>query len=463
MKQPMDLTKGNVWKQLMKFALPLFLANLLQSLYGMVDMAVVGRYVGSAALAALSNATMIVFILTAVCIGVTMGGSVLVAQYRGARDEDGQLGSIGTLFALTGAAALVITVLSLLTFERVLTMMGLPAESMPHAVEYLRVICMGTVFVFGYNAVCSILRGMGDSKSPLYFVAVAAAVNVVLDFVLVGAAGMGTSGAAWATVLSQAVSFGVSLLRLRRTLKGFQRKKGALKPQGKLAWTILKIGLPSAVQSAVVNVAFLLVTCILNKYGVVVAAAAGVGLKVATFLAMPCWAAGQSVMTMVGQNMGAGEITRASSVSRAGLVLSLASTGIMVLFVQLFAPGIIGLFDQNPAVIREGVLYLRIFCSVSSFAYAAMYHFDSFATGVGAAVLAMVNALLEGIVLRLGLIFLFETVLGLGRIGVYLGQMLSTFPPAVIGLLYFLRGSWKCRRLIDQNTAQQLDEEAQLE
>lgn len=205
MKEEQNLTTGSVPKKLIIFALPLLLANLLQSFYSIVDMLVVGNIVGETGLAAISNASMISFIINSICIGVTMGGTVLIAQYKGANDEQGQSETVGTLFAISLIASFIITIIGLIVYKPLFHILNVPAASMQDAYEYMKIICCGTVFVFGYNAVCSIMKGFGDSKSPLYFVAIATVVNVILDLILVGPFNMGTAGAAYATIFSQGV------------------------------------------------------------------------------------------------------------------------------------------------------------------------------------------------------------------------------------------------------------------
>lgn len=202
MNDKQNLTTGNIPKKLIAFALPLLAANLLQSFYSLADMLVVGRIVGETGLAAISNASMISFIINSVCIGITMGGTVLAAQYKGANDEHGQLETIGTLFTAAFIAAVLVTAAGLAAYRPLFGMLHVPAPAMEDACGYMKIICYGTVFVFGYNAVCSILKGLGDSKSPLYFVAVATVINIVLDLLLVGPFGMGTEGAACATIFS---------------------------------------------------------------------------------------------------------------------------------------------------------------------------------------------------------------------------------------------------------------------
>ena len=258
MTQEQDLLTGSVPKKLIRFAFPLFLANLLQALYNVVDMLVVGKMVGETGLAAISNASMLCFIINSLCIGLTMGGSVLVAQYKGAGDQKGQRDTIGMLFLLSLAASVVVTMLGLALYEPLFRALDVPAEAYPDACGYMEIICWGTVFVFGYNTVCSILKGLGDSKTPA-----ATILNVLLDVLLVGPCSMGTAGAAWATITAQGISFAGSLVYLRRRQWSFSHGKMELRREILLA--ILKVGLPTATQMVVVNTAYMLVTGMLNR------------------------------------------------------------------------------------------------------------------------------------------------------------------------------------------------------
>jgi putative MATE family efflux protein len=211
-----DLTVGSVPKQLIRFAIPLFLANLFQSLYNIVDMVVVGRFVGSEGLAAVSSALMISFIITSLCMGITMGGSVLVAHYIGAHEARKVRITIGNLFSISAVSAVAITIIGLAVCEPALSFMRLPQAAYQHAVDYVRITCLGTVFIFAYNSICSILRGLGDSRNPLIFVAIATVANIVLDILFVGPLGWGVKGAASATIISQGISVLIALRHLKR-------------------------------------------------------------------------------------------------------------------------------------------------------------------------------------------------------------------------------------------------------
>lgn len=451
MKEKQNLTTGSVSRKLISFALPLLLANLLQSFYSVVDMLVVGRVVGETGLAAVSNASMLSFIINSVCIGVTMGGTVLIAQFKGADDKQGQSETVGTLFSISLISSVIVTVIGLLIYKPLFSLLNVPLDAMNDACEYMKIICWGTVFVFGYNAVCSIMKGFGDSKSPLYFVGIATIVNIILDLLLVGSLGMGTKGAAYATIFSQGISLIISIFHLKHNsfvfdfkIKHFTIKKDKL-------LVILKVGLPTAIQMVVVNISYLIIAGMLNRFGVSVAAASGVGLKINTFAGMPCWAIGQAVTAMVGQNMGAKNIERVKKTTTIGLYLNILITLLTVVLVQIFAKPIIMLFDPSSTeVIECGILYLRMCCGINSLIYAVMYTFDSFAIGIGSANIAMTNALLDAVIVRLPVSWLLAFAFSYGFTGIYIGQALSPVLPAIVGFLYFKSRVWEKKRLISK-------------
>ena len=450
MIEEQNLLTGSVPKKLAAFAFPLLLANILQSFYNVVDMLVVGQIVGDTGLAAISNASKLCYIINSICIGITMGGAVLIAQYKGANDKKGQAETFQTLAVLSFVSALLVTVIGLAFYQPLFRVLNVPADAYQDACDYMKIICWGTIFVFGYNAVCSVLKGLGDSKSPLYFVGIATIINIVLDILLVGPFGMGTAGAAYATITAQGISFVISVFYLRKHKVFFSadsHKKFALQID-KLV-SILKVGLPTAIQMVVVNTAYLLVTGMLNQFGTSVSAASGVGLQINTFAGMPCWAIGQAITAMVGQCIGAGEIRRARKVVKIGLLLNISVTLIVVIGVQIFAEQLILLFGSASAeVITDGVYYLRICCGINSLIYAVMYTLDSFAIGVGSANIAMLNALLDAVIVRLPVSWILAFTLSMGFPGIYYGQALSPILPALVGFFYFQGQGWEKKTLI---------------
>lgn len=453
MTEEHSLLTGSVPKKLVVFAFPLLLANILQSFYNIVDMLVVGRIVGDTGLAAIGNASKLCYIINSICIGMTMGGAVLIAQYKGADDKKGQAESFQMLALLSLVSSLLVTIVSLATYQPLFKMLNVPADTYQDACGYMKIICCGTVFVFGYNAVCSVLKGLGDSKSPLYFVGIATIINVVLDIILVGPFGMGTAGAACATITAQGISFVISLFYLKRHKIFFsmETQRKFMFQWDKLT-AILKVGLPTAIQMVVVNTAYLLVTGMLNQFGTAVSAAFNVGLQINTFAGMPCWAIGQAVTAMVGQCMGAGQVKRIRKVVKISLLMNVAVTLVVVISIQIFAKPLILLFGStSPEVVNDGVYYLRICCGFNSLIYAAMYTLDSFAIGVGAANVAMINALLDAVIVRLPMSWILAFALNMGFPGIYYGQALSPVLPAIVGLLYFMSKKWERKTLIQSS------------
>ena len=453
MTEEHSLLTGSVPKKLVVFAFPLLLANILQSFYNVVDMLVVGRIVGDTGLAASDLASKLCYIINSICIGMTMGGAVLIAQYKGADDKKGQAESFQMLALLSLVSSLLVTIVSLATYQPLFKMLNVPADTYQDACGYMKIICCGTVFVFGYNAVCSVLKGLGDSKSPLYFVGIATIINVVLDIILVGPFGMGTAGAACATITAQGISFVISLFYLKRHKIFF-----SMETQRKFTFqwdkltAILKVGLPTAIQMVVVNTAYLLVTGMLNQFGTAVSAAFNVGLQINTFAGMPCWAIGQAVTAMVGQCMGAGQVKRIRKVVKISLLMNVAVTLVVVISIQLFAKPLILLFGSTSSeVVNDGVYYLRICCGINSLIYAAMYTLDSFAIGVSAANVAMINALLDAVIVRLPMSWILAFALNMGFPGIYYGQALSPVLPAIVGLLYFMSKKWERKTLIQSS------------
>lgn len=436
-----NLLSGSPLSSLARFALPLLLANLLQSGYSVVDMLFVGQFVGSAGIAAISSASRMGYIIQSICTGITIGGGVLVAQYAGAKDNEKQNRAISALFAISAITALILTVVSLICYRPVLTAMGVPTEAYQYADDYMKVICLGTIFVVGYNAVCAVMRGLGDSKSALTFVAIATVCNVFLDLLFVGFFQLGTKGAAIATIMSQGISVCAAAIYMnQKHFIPILGRKG-FRFDGKSAGSILKIGLPTALQMTVLNFSYLIVAGLLNGYGIVVAAAAGIGLQVNTFAAIPVWGIGQAVTTATGQCIGANNTRRAVQMVKTGILLSFAVQACVVLLIQIFARQIITLFDANPQVINAGVLYLRICCSINCFAYVVMYIIDSFATGAGHSLFAMSNSLLQSLVLRI--VLGVGLSIAMGYVGIYWGESLSPVPCAIIGIVYLASGKWK--------------------
>lgn len=453
MSQNLSFSEGPLFKQVLSFALPLMAVNLLQYLYQAVDMVVVGHVVGDVGLVSISNATNAVFLVNAFVIGLTAGGGVVVARFVGARDAAGQRRAFMAtlLVALMFSAALAVA--GVLLARPAFTANAVPVAALDGAVNYTIVMCCGAVGPFLMNAAAAFLKAQGDAWTPLVLVGAATFVNVALDLVLVGPAGLGVMGAAFATVTAQSLSAVLALgivWRRYSDVRPLRRSAGARGLSvGADVLSVLRVGVPSAVQMAVVNLSYALVTGMLNRYGTDIAAAAGVGLQISTIAGLPCWAIGQAITTAAAQNVGAGELARARRVTQLGAALNIGVTLSIQILIQLLAPTIVALYGlTDPTALDAAVLYLRITCSVNGLFYAAMYSFDSFALGAGSPKLVLVNSLIDAFVVRFGLAFLLSGALGFGYVGIFVAQAASPVIPAVIGALY-LRHWSRSRGAVD--------------
>ena len=311
----LDLTQGSVPKVLLQFALPFLLANLLQALYGGADLFVVGLYDDAAIVAGVAIGSQVMQTVTGIILGLTTGTTILIAIATGAKDDRQTARTIGTsvwLFALVGFA---LTLVMVALHTQIARLMHTPAEAMADTRHYLLICSAGIPFIMGYNVVCGILRGLGDSRTPLYFVGLACAINIILDFLLVGGFHLRASGAAIATVASQGISFATALWFLHR--RGFHFA---------FSRRIVKLGAPIALQDALINVSFLLITVIVNQMGVIASAALGVVEKIITFAMLPPMAISSAVAAMTAQNYGAGLIRRMNLCLRSGIGMALVPT-----------------------------------------------------------------------------------------------------------------------------------------
>ena len=422
----LSFTEGPLFRRLLAFALPLMAVNLLQYVYQAVDMVVVGQVVGPVGLVSISNATNAAYIVNAFVIGLTAGGGVVVARFVGARDVAGQRRAYAATLAVALAGSAAIAVLGVALARPAFTANAVPAASLEGAVGYTVVLCCGCAGPFLMNAAAAFLKAQGDARTPLQ---------------LVGVSALGVVGAAWATVVAQSVAAVGALVVVRRRFPG-GRLAGAFSrsgdvPVGASVIEVLRVGVPSAVQMAVVNLSYALVTGLLNRYGTDVAAAAGVGLQISTIPGLPCWAIGQAITTAAAQNAGAGELRRARDVARIGATFNVSVIVGVQIAVQLLAPALVVAYGlTEPLTMDTAVLYLRITCSMNGLFYAAMYSFDSFALGAGTPRLVLANSLIDAFVVRFGLAFLLSGVLGFGYVGIFVAQAASPVMPALIGALY---------------------------
>lgn len=438
-----DLTEGSVSKQLMKFAAPFLLSSLVQSLLNVTDMLIVGWYSGEAGISGVSIGSQVVMLVTNLIIGFTVGGTVLIAQYFGARRLDDVKQTIGTLFTMLAAAAVVMTALFLGLANPILRVLQTPAESYNDAYNYMCICLGGVVFIFAYNAVACILRGMGDSKRPFYFILIACVLNVGLDLLFCGPLHMSSGGAALATVISQAVSTVLSFIYLSQQNFVFDFKLKSFKIHKDKLVKIFRIGLPSSVQNTVSSLSFLLMNALANYCGGVSASAAiGIVGKFNGFAILPAIAMSSSVSSMAGQNIGAGYYDRAKRTMWIAIRIALCISVTIFALVQLFPEAILRVFSDKEAVISEGVKYLRTF-SFDYLLVSFFFCFNGLIIGAGHTTFSLVNGVLSSVLLRMPAAYLLGMTCGFGLSGIGAAAPCATVGGIVLGGWFIASGKWK--------------------
>jgi len=442
-----NLTEGNVVKLLIQFALPFMLSNLIQSLYNVADMLIVGYYSGTVAISGVNIGGQVTLILTNIIVGLTVGGTVIIGQYLGSGDRESVKETIGTLLTFLLIVGIAFTIIMLMVSDKVLWLLQTPEESYQQARDYLDITLLGTVFIFGYNAFSAILRGFGDSRRPLIFVSIACAINVVLDLLLIGVYGMAAKGAAIATVVSQAISMILCIITLIRSDFVFDFKLSSFKFVKKHFITIMQVGIPISIQNVIVNFSFLVLTTIANSMGVNASAAVGIVGKYNGFAILPAIAVGSSVSAMVAQNMGAGAIERAKKTFYAGFALAFLINFVVFIITQIFPEQILAVFDDDPNTIIAGVEYLRTF-SFDYLIVPAAFCLNGLVTGSGHTIISSICGILSSIVFRIPIAILFGLVMQRGLWGLGLAAPIATLASGLILLVYYVTGRWKKNMVI---------------
>lgn len=441
-----DLTTGSTSKKLLTFSWPFMLSNLLQALYNMVDMAVVGNVIGSAGLAAVSNGGELMAAAMMVCMGFSAAGQVIISQCVGRGDSEGRRRAVGSLFTFTALLAVLLGVAGLIFVEDLLGLLNVPVEAFDGAMEYSLVCLLGMFFIAEYNAVSAILRGMGDSKRPMYFVALAAVANLVLDLLFVAVLDMGVAGAALATVMGQGLSFVCSIVYLykKREAFGFDFKARSFLPAPDAMKAIIKLGLPISLQTCAISFSRMFVSAYINEFGVVASAVTGVGHKINQCAMIICNALSTAATSMIGQCLGAGKLERIPRVVKAsvavGFVWSIALTAV----VAIFPERVFGLFTSESEVLAMSRMYVPI-AVIGLNAYPLRSALLALTNGVGNTVLSLIAGLIDGFFGRVVLAILLGVVLDMGIMGFWVGDVAAGYIPFIVCEIYFLSGKWKTR------------------
>lgn len=445
----MDLTEGPIFKTLIVFAVPIVITSIVQLLYGMVDLIIIGQYCGSVGTVGVSTGGEISDLMTPIASAFSTAGQIYIAQLAGAKDHRRIQDTIGTLLTLMLAISAVTTVSTLLFHRTFLGLLNCPSEAVEQATDYMMITALGMPFVFGYNAICGVLRGMGESKRPLLFVSVAATVNIVTDYLFVAVFHMEAAGAAIATVLSQIGSCAAAFFFLykRRDQFGFHPTLSYFRIQKQPALVLIKLGLPMLVRILAVQYSMLWVKSNINSYGLVVSATNSVGSKLERFLNVYVQGVDGAAGAMIGQNLGAKNYDR----TRRIVFITLRCTMLLAVFssaLALFLPRpLLRLFTPDPEVIEFGVVYLRIMVA-AYFISAFTNPFKALVTGAGEVGLGLFVGILDGVICRIGISLICVYLLHLGAVGYFWGTALCQLLPGFVCLGYFLSGKWKAKKLL---------------
>jgi putative MATE family efflux protein len=444
-----NLSRGNVLTKLVLFALPFLASNVVQSFYNVADMLIVGNFGGAGgvsgtiSMSGVNIGGQVTFILTNVAIGLCMGATVLIGQYVGSENRIGLTRVITTIITLLLVLGLGITLVMLIFKGPVLRLIRTPPESYAESDRYLTVTVTGIVFIFGYNALAAILRGMGNSKQPFYFVLAACITNVALDLLFVAVFHWGAFGAALATVISQAMSMFLCIGYMVRNNFQFDFKPSSFKIYRDQLALIFKVGLPTCIQNGITSVSFLFITAIVNIVGGVSASAAvGAVGKFNSFAFMPTMAISASISAMAAQNIGAGRIDRAAQACRIGTVFAIVVTWLFFLLVQLFPGQILSLFGNDPEMIQNGITYLRSF-SFDLLLIPFIFCINGLLIGGGHTLFTLINSIFSSLLLRVPVCYIFAVVTDWGLFGVGLGAPVASAGVLLVIIGFMLSGRWR--------------------
>ena len=442
------MTEGSLFKNLVRFSLPYLLSCFLQTFYGLADLFITGRFNGAAVITAVSVGSQVMHMLTVILVGLAMGTTVMISRAVGAKNRKAMAGGIGGTITLFSAVAVFSTVALVLLVDPIMRLLSVPPESLKETRHYLTVCFLGIPFITAYNVLASIFRGMGDSRRPMYFVAIAGILNIGLDYLLIGPLAMGARGAALATVFSQGMSVLLALLMLKKLDLGVKLTRADLRYDPLIMKTLLKIGGPIALQDGFIQVSFMVITIIANRRGVDVAAAVGIVEKVISFLFLVPSAMLSTVSAVAAQNAGAGKHDRGRGALKLGITITVAFGLSMAVLCQFASPGILRLFAKEEAhVIELGAQYLKTYsidCMIAGIHFCFSGYFAAYQKSMVSFMHNVISVLLVRIPgAYLASLWYPETLYAMG-LAAPMGSLLS----ALICVLYFVWWQKKEKRIL---------------
>lgn len=441
-----DMTTGSPARHILTFALPLLLGNLFQQLYNMVDSVVVGNYVGKNALAAVGTCGSMSFLFFSLSSGLAIGIGIIVSQFYGAKDEQQVRNTIANSIYVLVTAALAVSVLGILLCPALLRLLQTPEHIMEDATLYLRTTCAGIIAIALYNGVAAVLRALGDSRTPLYFLILSSVVNVILDLVFVIYCDMGVFGVALATIISQAVSAVTCLLYAYHKVPYFRLTREELRPHKAIILKSFRLGIPMALQSSMIAISCMVLQGVVNSFGDTVMAAFTITSRVEQIIQQPFNSLGTAMTTYAGQNMGAGKPDRVRKGLRQATLMILAFCLLMVPIFFLLGPQIVRIFVKEQDVIEMGYRALRI-TSLFYFGLGMIYVPRGLLNGCGDTAFSMINGITE-VACRIGYSQILLRIPILGYWSVWITTGLTWITVATVCMIRYLSGKWRQKGLV---------------
>jgi len=440
-----DLTTGGEAGALVAFSLPMLLGNVFQQFYNMVDSVVVGNLVGKTALAAVGAAFPILMLMISLMMGLTMGATVLIAQQFGAGERDRIRTTINTTYISIFWSGAILSLVGVLATPVILRAMHIPWDVYPEASTYLRILFAGMLGSFGYNTVSAVLRGLGDSRTPLYALIFSTVLNIVLDLLFVAVFRWGVAGVAWATVIAQTASFLAALFYLDKRNAYVRFSFRGLSFDRDTFVLSMKIGLPSGIQQSLVAFGHMLLMRIVNGFGTDAVAGFSAASRVDSFAMMPAMSLGQAVTTFTGQNIGAGRVDRVRKGLRAGLYITLAIAFVMGLAVIHFSGDLMSIFNRDPGVISVGERYILVI-GMSYSLFGILFLMNGVFRGAGEAVVPMYSTILALWLVRVPCALWFSSFMGVD--GIWWAVPVGWTVGCTFSGLYYASGRWRMKSLV---------------
>ena len=446
--QATDMTVGEPWKQIIRFTVPMLIGNIAQQLYNTVDSIVVGQYVGDNALAAVGSAMPILNLLLVLFIGISMGASIMVAQYFGAKQKEELSYTVGNCILLTAIAVVIIMVLSLFLVHPLLKLLNTPDSIIGWCYSYLMIMFLGIVGCAYYNILSGVLRGLGDAFSALVYLLISTVLNIGLDLLFVAKFGMVVSGVAWATVIAQTVSALLCFLRMTKMTDIFELKFRYIKWNKKYARKIIKLGLPSGLTQAIFSMAMVVVQSLTNSFGEMFISANVIVMRVDGFAMLPNFSFGTAMTTYAGQNIGAGAFDRVKKGAKQGTFVAVLTTTILTSLILIFGKQLMGIFTNTTELVELSRNMMGII-AVGYIAMAVTQSLSGVMRGVGDTMTPMWISLFTTIVVRVpvayGIAYITRSeAFPNGRQEcIFISLLCSWLIGALVTTVFYLKGSWK--------------------